>query len=215
MKTSRIWATLLIPGLIPGLFPGLLPGTVAGAAPSVTIRLVNSAKVPNGTVLTAERHAGRVLAQAGVDVVWLDCSVGEVGPCAPQLRPAEFWLHVANWKPGTASAGELGFTLPAQDSEGGSGLAGVYYPMVREMAALGSVEESLILAATLAHEIGHVLGVGHSRTGVMTAQFDRRSIIELSQGGFVFSNDQAARMRAEVMRRASTTLTTASGPPRE
>jgi hypothetical protein len=207
MKTNRVWATMLI--------PGLFSGTLAASTPSVTIRLVNSGKAPNGALLSAEQQAGRVLAQAGIDVAWLDCSGGEVGPCGAPLRPVEFWLHVTNWKPGTASPGELGFTLPAQDSEGGSGLAGVYYPMVREMAALGSVEESLVLAATLAHEIGHLLGLSHSRTGVMTAQFNRRHIVELSQGGFVFSNDQAAQMRADVIRRASAMPTTASSKPRQ
>ena len=205
MKTNRAWATLLI--------QGLFSATLAASNPPVTIRLVNSGKAPNGTLETAEQQAGRVLAQAGIGIVWLDCSGGEVGPCGAPLRPVEFWLHVANWKPGAASPGELGFTLAAQDSEARSELAGVYYPMVREMAALGSVEESLILAATLAHEIGHLLGVGHSRTGVMTAGFNRRHIVELSQGGFVFSNDQAARMRADVIRRSNTMPAFASNSP--
>jgi hypothetical protein len=141
------------------------------------------------------------LAQAGIKVVWQDCSAGEVGDCARELGTGEFWLHVATWKPASASAWELGFTAVDPDSETGGSVAGVYYPMVKELAVKSAIEEAAILGAALAHEIGHLLGVDHSPTGVMCWQLNRQRMVEMNQGGLLFARNQAARMQAEVIRR--------------
>ena len=200
MKTNRVCAGLVVYGLV----SGLLFGAPAATQP-IAIRLVNSAKVPNQIMLAGEEQAGRVLAQAGIGVVWLDCSGGEFGPCGVPLRPGDFWLHVANWKPADATPQELGFTVPAKDSDGGASLAGVYYPMVRAMAARDRIEEEPILAAALAHEIGHLLGEGHSPTGIMCPRFNRQRIVEMAQGGLRFAREQSARMRATTARWAKAT----------
>ncbi len=193
MKTNRILVALL--ALV------LVPGAQAGAGLKITIRLMNSAKVANGTLAEGEKQAGRALAQAGIEVVWLDCSAGVVGPCAPDLGAGEFWFHVANWKPSASTVDGLGFTL--LDRETGASLAGVYYPMVKDAARNYMIEEAPILGAAIAHEIGHLLGEGHSPTGVMCARFNRQRFMEMSQGGVLFAPNQAARIRAEVTRRSA------------
>jgi hypothetical protein len=164
---------------------------------------VNSGKAAKGTLAQAEKQAGQMLAQAGIEVVWMDCSAGEVGACAQALGPAEFWLHVASSTHTASSAEEVGFTAVDRNSETGPILAGVYYPMVKEMAATFIIGEAHILGATLAHEIGHLLGEGHSTTGAMSRQFNGRHVVAMAQGGLLLTRDQAARMRAEVMRRTT------------
>jgi len=69
------------------------------------------------------------------------------------------------------------------------------------MAASYQMEESGVLAAALAHEIGYLLGVGHTPTGVMCPQFGRRHIIEADSGGLLFSAPQAAQILSEIARR--------------
>ena len=194
MKSNWIWAEIAALAIVAGV------GTEAGAeqqSAKITIRVVNSAKVAAGTLAEGEKRAGWVLGQAGVRVVWLDCTAP--GSCAEDPGMNEFWLHVANWKPAGASEQELGFTTFDKETASGIGVAGVCYPMVRQVAAQIEMEEGLILAAAMAHEIGHVLGAGHSSSGIMQAKFNRQSIVSMSQGGYVFARKQAGGIRADAV----------------
>ena len=180
---------------------GLGVGTQAGTGARVTLRVVNSARVASRVLGQGQKRASYVLGRAGVEATWQDCPEGEVGPCARPLERNEFWLHVAGWKPTKQSVEMLGFTARDEDTAGGTDVAGVYYPMVRELASSFQVEEGDVLGAALAHEIGHLLGAGHAPTGVMRARLNRQCIVELSQGGFLFNEDQAARIRVAAIQR--------------
>jgi hypothetical protein len=188
-----------------GILGALLALAVSGArgetAARITIRLVNSARVEDRTLAKSERQAARVLAHAGIEVVWRDCSAGAIGACASELGSGEFWLHVANWKPDGGSMELVGFVTFDPDLARGPILAGVYYPMVKQTASDFDIEEAPILGAAIAHEIGHVLGADHSLTGVMRARFSRQNMVEMDMGGLFFDREQAARIRAGVKRR--------------
>jgi hypothetical protein len=193
MKTTGILQALLALAAVSGV-----RGEAAGR---ITIRVVNSAKVEDRTLAESERQAARVLAQAGIEVVWQDCPAGAGGACTPELGGNEFWLQVANWKPEGRSMELLGFTAFDPDPARGPSLAGVYYPMVKQMARGFLMGEAPVLGAALAHEIGHLLGADHSPTGVMRARFNRLNIEDMDKGGLLFGRQEAARLRARVMRR--------------
>jgi hypothetical protein len=141
--------------------------------------------------------AAAALARAGIQVIWLDCTEGEVGLCAATLQSGEFWMHVARWKPANTTGETLGFTVPGNES---GGLAGVYVPMLQDMAMRFQLDEAPILGAALTHEIGHLLGASHAPTGIMRSQFRRTEIVEMAQGGLGFSDSQAAEIRARLAR---------------
>jgi len=141
-----------------------------------------------------------VLRQAGVEVKWRECSAAN---CPEDLAPGELSMHAAVWKPATTRVETLGFAFLEGNSETGASVAAVYYPMVRQMAQNLGLKEAPILGAAMAHEIGRLLGVGHSAAGVMSATFNRPRIVEMTQGWLLFERDQASRMRAEVLRRTN------------
>jgi hypothetical protein len=176
-------------------------GSVAG----VTIRMVNSAKVSPAKLAQGEKAAAYILGKAGVSLTFQDCSAGSLdeqsGSCASSLDATDFWLHVAAWKPASAVGEMLGFTSLGQTAGNVDTVAGIYYPEVKLMSQSYGVEESAILGAALAHEIGHLLGVGHSPLGVMRPAFGRSHIVQASSGGLLFSEPQAAQIRSAIDRR--------------
>jgi hypothetical protein len=52
----------------------------------------------------------------------------------------------------------------------------------------------------MAHELGHLLlGTNsHSPTGLMRADWRTKDLTDMAQGGLVFSNEQAQKMKAEL-----------------
>ncbi len=104
-------------------------------------------------------------------------------------------------EPATAVGEMLGFTVVGPDTGTEESVAGLYYPAVKRVAERFAVEEGEVLGAALAHEIGHLLGVGHSPMGVMCPQFGRNHIVQANLGALLFSAPQARQIRTEIARR--------------
>ena len=80
----------------------------------------------------------------------------------------------------------------------------IFYQRALDLARTGYVHEQEILAAAMAHEIGHLLlgSNSHSSTGIMRAKWNRDELELARLGRLLFTPEQSALIRAEVLARA-------------
>jgi hypothetical protein len=176
----------------------------------ITVRVYNYAGVASGTLLRAEEEGTRIFRKAGVEVVWLECSVspspeGQATPCQTPLGAITVNLKIL--PPSMAarfesSREEMGFALVLARN-GSATDAWVFYQRVEDAAGSQIASPSQILAYAMAHEIGHLL-LGpdhHSREGIMCARWNQKSLEDVSQGQMLFTRDQAQLIRNQVQTR--------------
>lgn len=173
----------------------------------ITVRVYNYAGVASGTLLRAEEEGTRIFRKAGVEAVWLECSIsrlpeGQASPCQTPLGAITVNMKIlpppmaARFE---SSREEMGFALVLARS-GSATDAWVFYQRVEDAAGSQIASPSQILACAMAHEIGHLL-LGpdhHSREGIMCARWNRESLEEVSQGQMLFTRDQTRLIRNEV-----------------
>ena len=76
------------------------PACAKPAAPDlkITVRVYNYSQPPSTMLAEAEREAGRILGQAGLNSVWLDCPVvptdSSQNPCPEPIEAADIRLRV-------------------------------------------------------------------------------------------------------------------------
>ena len=171
--------------------------TAAGAEVQITVRIVNADVVPEKTRVAAERVASEILRSAGVGVTWVECGAGEAARCRSPLGHAEFWLHLLDRKPPRRLADATGFAVlyPARDRR--DGYAGVFYQKVAEEAGNEHLDPAVILGATMAHEIGHVLlgTKAHAVMGAMRARLRRAEFEEAMRGALRFTPQESETIR--------------------
>jgi hypothetical protein len=182
-------------------------GGMAEVQLTITMRVVNDARVPGWILGKAEKDAEYILQQAGVEVAWQHCpprSVldGPLNPCHRNFSPTEFWLRIVSQKPPALGDDTLGFAIHEPVAGAGGGYAYVSYLMVETLTKTAGTSESQILGAAIAHEIGHLLlGAAHSQTGIMCVRWRRAHFEMMSIGRLLFTPEQAIQIRAELMQR--------------
>src|SRR4029077_17568211 len=150
--------------------------------PTITVLISNYAQAPPAILAAAEREAGRILREAGLRTVWLECQGGRFtqGPCERASEANDVWLRVLPAPMlNRFHVTTFGFTVHPV-------LASVYYDYAVRVAKTDDAEFKLpiILGCVIAHELGHLLlgPNSHSPTGVMQAQWERKQVQELMMG---------------------------------
>jgi hypothetical protein len=179
---------------------------------TLRIRLYDLVHTSAGTLDHLTDTAGRVLAEAGVNVIWekgaANAAEGRLTVWTPGHPPDTRGYLVARLligPPGDFSEAELGYALPFV-SEGAH--VTVYYDRVEKVffATKGMPSIGSMLGAAMAHEIGHVLtgSAEHSPEGVMKGNWGVAEFRLLSCKRFHFTAENAAALRTAVAERFAT-----------
>jgi hypothetical protein len=168
----------------------------AAAAGLVTIRLTVANPVPANVLTQAQNFAATALSHAGMPVTWTLC------PCDTPPGPTDFPVQILDRQPSSRSRDAAGFAVT---HPGAGAYAAVSYPQVLAAADQCDQPPFLVLGATIAHEIGHLLlgPKAHSPRGIMSARIGCDELRLASRGELRFERSEAQRLRSEVARRQS------------
>ncbi|MGA7411843.1 MAG: hypothetical protein WBW33_15295 [Bryobacteraceae bacterium] len=181
---------------------------VAEQTTRISVTVLNGAAVPDNTLIEAQKQAGRILRQAGVEVEWLDCQLAtNTSACT-----------------GAAEANRLQLTIVTEDNRqmfgedvlgrsvvGGSNkgvYARVFYAHIQAKAEQEGVSPATLLGLAVAHEFGHLLlgPKAHSQQGIMRANWSHSDLQRGIQGQLRFTDQQAPLIRANVQSRMNDSL---------
>jgi hypothetical protein len=176
--------------------------------PRITVRVYNRVLMPPERLAQAEQVAAQILRKAGVQTVWLDCTVA-IGQwpaaCDGPLGPTDFLLQfveeIQSLSPQTTGH-SLGFAaLPDNGLQ--AERAYISYHRAHDSASRSQVKLGLVLGVAAAHELGHLLlgSNEHSRSGLMQAQVSPKDMHRAEMSDLLFTDDQVKQIRLAVLAR--------------
>ncbi len=199
------------------IFP--MPSSSAGAQKAsptgpvgITVRVFNYARVSPETWESAQAIATRIFDRAGIETVWMVCSLsseGQYAPpdCALPARPTDIIVRlVPTSKASRARFGNSTLGAAAPSEKGTPASASVFCDRVEELAKGGAAPVAVILGHTAAHEIGHLLlgSKSDSSLGLMCGRWSRLSLALANDGqlnflpGEIVSIQKQLRLRSGV-----------------
>ena len=209
MKMQRlakvsVVALLGLVGIVGLAFPGMAFPDENDASPTITVQIYNYAQASPAVLKEAEREAGRILNEAGLRAVWLECPVGPStagpqGPCQKAPEAADLRLRVL----GAPLTNKFEYTVVGFTVH--PVLASVYYEYAVRRGKTDDAEFEVpkILGCAIAHELGHLLlGTNsHSDSGIMQPRWGPNQFRQLMIGNLVFTTDQSKLMREQARTR--------------
>ncbi len=183
--------------------------TTDEAAPELEIRIRNDAGVPRSMLKAAISTLAKVYRKAGVRLMWQECSARQ--GCADTLGSDVRILvlgaagAVGQRSPGP---GELGRAVLHEGCRQGR-IAYIFASLVdlrATQAAMKLRQRQLysrllyhrLLGYAMAHELAHLLGVGHGAEGLMAVAWDTDTLDEIRRGTLTFEPRQADHVLASV-----------------
>ena len=185
-------------------FPVVVFANTPDPVPAIRVHVDNYSQASPTTLSGAEREAGRILGEAGLRIVWLNCLVGSSpsvphNPCQGPLEPADIVLRIIpEPAKNTFQDSVFGFAVVPL-------VASVYYDYAVRSAKIDAAdfEVPILLGCVVAHEIGHLLlGMNsHSGSGIMQRRWERKQIRQAMTGTLRFTPEQAKLIQAETKTR--------------
>jgi hypothetical protein len=180
----------------------LSAGARAESPVALTIRLYNTAGIPDAEMVAARRAAESILRDIWPDVVFRHCGLRvspehRIDPCDDSLKPSEVVVRVIN-APAfntTLHPDAYGVTYVVKETNRGW-LATVFPDRIDQVASRVGMDRGTLLGLVMAHEVGHLLlGTNyHGATGLMVAEWPDALLARKGEA-WRFSMFEAARMR--------------------
>jgi hypothetical protein len=179
----------------------------------VDVRVQDFAGVPRGVLRPALSIARAIFRRAGIETRWLNCTPGlpDIEPdCRAKRGPTTKVLRILSpemMAKLTDLGAEYGRAHLISDRSRGT-YASVYWPRVQALADgparpvshgldMGSarLREARILGYVFAHELAHLFGVHHGKTGVMSGPWSPSELLEVLRGTLRFRRDERDRIK--------------------
>lgn len=176
---------------------------------TLTIQVFDETAIGRSALRSAEEEAARIFARSGIDVTFTNCPLPDPRRFGKQICPEpddprvfSLWVRAEDDRTIRTTDTALGFSMPLAPR---ANHFSAIYPRVKEFASRGDgVGSSKVLAAVIAHELGHLLFRSNLHGGgIMRARWSETELKKLSQSQLVFSTEQSAQLRRGLLARTS------------
>lgn len=170
--------------------------------PTVIVRLSATADVRTGLADRSRERLEALFGPAGIEIRWRDCRppADRIGECNAPPLPNEAIVRLVS---GRFSSSDDVCGVAFVPTREAAHFISIFIDCIDEAARTLRVSDEVVIACTLAHEIGHLLlGPGHGSLGLMQRRPRPLDWQRAVHGGLTFTPGEVARLRRALIERA-------------